>query len=493
MFFEALIFILLIMFVYMTQFRKPSNMPPGSFGLPVVGALFSVRNVMGFKHFLKKNRAEHGDIFTTKLGNSVTVYITSAALVKKAFTMPQLQERPNWRSRAIIKDGSKDYGVAMAGGERWKSNRRFILQHLRNFGMGKSYLENSIIKEIEMLTDYIETNYLDKPSEVDQCINISILNIVWLLAANTRYNADDKIMRNFTKEFQENIAIAQGPIRIVDQLPWLAAILPTGVYDKWTQQPKLLNNAHSFRRMCKDIVEEHKLNLDENDPKDIIDQYLIEGRDKVDKNYHDMSCMLTDLFVAGSDTTSGTLRWFILYMVLYPEIQQKIHDEMDNVVGNQAPTLSDRQMLPYLEATALDVMRLSSLAQLGIPHVATETVELDGYTIPKDTIVFGCLYLIHKDPRYWEKPDTLYPEHFLDAEGKLSQKNQAFLPFSTGKRSCLGESLARMEVYCFTSALLHRFRIERVPGDQLTDEGVGDQMGLNFPKPYKVIFRKRFP
>ena len=72
----------------------------------------------------------------------------------------------------------------MAGGERWKSNRRFILQHLRNFGMGKSYLENSIIKEIEMLTDYIETNYLDKPSEVDQCINISILNIVWLLAAS---------------------------------------------------------------------------------------------------------------------------------------------------------------------------------------------------------------------------------------------------------------------------------------------------------------------
>ena len=75
-------------------------------------------------------------------------------------------------------------GVIMAGGETWKSNRRFLLQHLRNLGMGKSFLENAIMKETHMLADYIEENYLDKPSEVDRCVNLSILNVVWLMVAS---------------------------------------------------------------------------------------------------------------------------------------------------------------------------------------------------------------------------------------------------------------------------------------------------------------------
>jgi len=342
------------------------------------------------------------------------------------------------------------------------------------------------------LADYIEENYLDKPSEVDRCVNLSILNVVWLMVASTRYEADDKVMKKFIAAINETIIINQGPLMLVNNLPWIAKILPSTVYHKWTRESTMEKNKNNFYGLYRELIEEHKLNLDENDPRDIIDQYLVEKRDKSDENYSDLVVTMWDMFVAGSDTTSGTLRWFILYMALYPEVQRKIHAEMDSVVGEQAPTLADRQRLPYLEASALDVMRLSSFVQLGLPHSATETVELGGYTIPKDTIVNGIFFLIHRDPRYWENPNTLYPEHFLDAEGKLSQKNEAFMPFSLGKRACLGESLARMEIYLFTTALLHRFRIEQVPGDDLKDEPMNDQIGLNFPKPYKVIFRKRF-
>jgi len=492
---EASLFILFLMFVlFLKTSRKPPNLPPGSFGLPVFGNIFAATNVQAVRNNIKKMWEEHGDIFVSKMGKFTIVYLANPALVKKAFTMPQFQERPDFRHLKMMRNGSKDYGVLFSGGETWKTNRRFLLQHLRNSGMGKSFLENSMITETGMLADYIEKNYLDKPSDFGRCVNVSILNVIWLMVAGIRYDADDETMQNFVQKWNENVAISQGgPLMTVNYLPWIASILPKSVLDRWTRAPTYCGNMQNFRNFLQGIIDEHKANLDESDPKDIIDQYLLEGRDKTDKDYFNLQILMTDMFLAGSDTTAGTMRWLILHMALYPEVQRKIHAEMDEVVGQQAPTLADKQRLPYFEASIMESMRLASFVPMGLPHRATETVQLEGYTIPKDAIINGCLFLCHHDPRYWEKPDSLHPEHFLDSEGNLSTRNEAFMPFSLGRRQCLGETLARTELYLFASTLLHRFRIEKVPGEDLKAEPLNDQFFLNFPKPYKVIFRKRFP
>ena len=130
------------------------------------------------------------------------------------------------------------------------------------------------------------------------------------------------------------------------------------------------------------------------------------------------------------------------------------------------------------------------------------------YRIPKGTILFANLYQVHHSPEYWQKPDEFYPEHFLDSEGQLKTP-ETFLPFSIGtklriifeqfceiitlilgKRSCIGESLARMELFLFTSALLQKFTFT-LPTDEPTPSLEPDGFIVMTPKPFKIILQLR--
>uniref|UniRef100_A0A3B4H4J6 Uncharacterized protein n=1 Tax=Pundamilia nyererei TaxID=303518 RepID=A0A3B4H4J6_9CICH len=99
-------------------------------------------------------------------------------------------------------------------------------------------------------------------------------------------------------------------------------------------------------------------------------------------------CVL-DLFVAGSETTSTTLRWAFLYMAKYPEIQEKVQAEIDREIGeSRQPSMEDRANLPYTDAVIHEVQRIGNIAPLGVPHVTNRDVELGGYSVPK---VSGCV------------------------------------------------------------------------------------------------------
>ncbi|CAL4110293.1 unnamed protein product, partial [Meganyctiphanes norvegica] len=141
--------------------------------------------------------------------------------------------------------------------------------------------------------------------------------------------------------------------------------------------------------------------------------------------------IIGDLFAAGSETTSSTIRWFVLYMVLYPKVQKRVQEEIDIVVGtDRQPGLEDRESLMYLEAVIHEVHRKISLVPFNLPHLASKEIKLGGYTIPKDSIMLLVLSRIHNDKKYWEKPDMFYPDHFLDENGKVLTKKDGFLPFS---------------------------------------------------------------
>uniref|UniRef100_A0A5G2R751 Cytochrome P450 family 2 subfamily B member 6A n=2 Tax=Sus scrofa TaxID=9823 RepID=A0A5G2R751_PIG len=171
--------------------------------------------------------------------------------------------------------------------------------------------------------------------------------------------------------------------------------------------------------------------------------------------------------------------------------QERIHKEIDRVIGShRPPALDDRAKMPYMDAVIHEMQRFGDLIPMGVPHTVTKDTHFRGYLLPKGTEVYPILTSALHDPRYFENPEAFNPDHFLDATGAL-KKNDAFMPFSIGKRICLGEGLARTELFLFFTTILQNFSVASpvAPEDiDLTPQAVG--VGT-VPPPYQIQFLPR--
>ncbi|KAK3552877.1 hypothetical protein QTP86_024783 [Hemibagrus guttatus] len=255
----------------------------------------------------------------------------------------------------------------------------------------------------------------------------------------------------------------------------------------------LLINRHQILKQIKELVAnlEETLNLEET--RGLVDSFLIHKKkaekagDK-DTLFHEHNLIITvsNLFSAGTDTTSTTLRWCLLLMAKYPQIQDRVQEEIDRVIGHRQAVMEDRKNLPYTEAVIYETQRLANIVPMSLPHTTTCDVKFQGFFIKKGTCVFPLLTSVLRDETQWESPLTFNPAHFLDEQGQFVKKD-AFMPFSAGRRVCLGESLAKMELFLFFTSLLQHFRFTPPPGvseDQL-DLTPTEGLTLN-PSPHKL-------
>ena len=142
--------------------------------------------------------------------------------------------------------------------------------------------------------------------------------------------------------------------------------------------------------------------------------------------------VVEDLFGAGSETTSTTLRWILLLMCWYPDVQDNVRAELLEQIGpNRLPKYSDREHTPYTEAVLLEAQRYANLVPM-IRRENTEKVQLFGYEFEQGTVFVANLFHMHRDPAVWEDPESFRPEHFINEERQLINKDR-MSPFGLGE------------------------------------------------------------
>lgn len=350
----------------------------------------------------------------------------------------------------------KGYGILGSNGERWKQMRRFALTTLRNFGMGKRSIEERIQEEAQFLVEEFSKTE-GKLFDPTFFLSCAVSNIICSVVFDKRFSYKDEHFLSLLKNITGALRFMNsGWGMIFYYFHGLMRHIP-GPHQKGIQ------HLTDLRAFIQERVDESLNTLNADSTRHFIDCFLVKMQQDQQNpasefNNENLVGSTMNLFSAGTETTSTTLRYGFLALLKYPEIQAKIQEEIDRVIGDCRPSAEDRAKMPYTEAVIYEIQRFSDIVPTGVPRSTTEDISFRGYTIPKGTDVFPLLTTVLKDPEQFSQPELFSPDRFLDDKGAI-KKHAALMPFSTGRRVCPGEGLARMELFLFLTTLLQKFTL----------------------------------
>nr|XP_039248531.1 cytochrome P450 2U1-like [Styela clava] len=468
--------------------KRPKNFPPGPHGLPLVG----YTPFMGDNpaELFRKMKSKYGSVMSVQMGRDDWVVLNDYDTIMEALVKQseKFSGRPKLFMLELVTGGR---GLAMVDyGPTWKTLRKFGLMTLRGFGVGKKGMEENVIEETRSLTEDLTTQ---SKRSLSMKFTQAVSNIICRVAFGSRFEYDDKeflqllgILRKYLGD--TTAAKMDG---LMTMAPILRFLPPFSSHFK-----EGLKDVEFFMGIIGRIIEEHKEQFDENDIRDFIDAFLKEmkTRDKNDASFNKLQLIqyIRDLFEAGTGTTSSTLCWAILCLAHYPKCQEKIADEVEKTLGSDGvPTMKHRDEMPYTCAFIQELMRHRTLAPFSVFHKTNEEATLNGYTIPKNTTISPNLWAVHFDSKYFYNPEEFCPERFIDDGGKFIKSNHV-IPFSVGPRHCVGEQLARMEIFIFLVGIIQQLRIVPDPKKPLPAFDVGAFNSVTYePLDFEVIFQKR--
>lgn len=481
--FLLLFFLFLTTLLFWNFVWKRRGLPPGPTPLPLFGNAFSINKSIYEKFQIWAK--EYGPVYTVWLGEDPNVMVTDYEIMKDLF----IKEGDIYAGRSFMVDifnkfsASKgDYGgVIRAEGEPWKVVRRFGLQSMRNLGVGRAGLEKHLLEDMEKFVEQIKEEVLKNGGydvnlqmKIDRLAGSTINRVIF------GYPFEDDQMSGFyeLKNHMEEQAFILSSLtaRMLMTMPWLRYFpIFSNTFNKLDNN---LSSVYEFLKkpINKRIAEREKLTPEERgEPNDLLD-YFLDQMESERNEYFSLKTITPfcfDLFLAGQETTSTTLSYLILYLLLDQRVQLKMHEELDHLEEEKgrngfdnSVSQADRGKLPYLNAVINETQRVCNLLPINLTHRTLADAQILGgkYHLKKGTSITPQICCVLFDEKIFPNPHRFEPERFLDEQGQL-KRFEEFIPFGLGKRICMGESLARTELFLFTANFFRHFQV--LPVDPL--------------------------
>ncbi|EGT30776.1 CBN-CYP-33A1 protein [Caenorhabditis brenneri] len=454
-----LLFTLVVLYVFNELYWKRRGLPAGPLPLPVIGNMIEMFSYPPPGHAAFAAWAQKfGKIYTIWMGTDPAIIITGYKELKETF----INDADSYSDKMIFEKFNVslrggDFGVIDTNGNTWKEHRKFALHTLKDFGMGKEAMEASIQLEVDQIEE--ELRRLEgKEVNIQEQFDMAIGNIINQFLFGIRFK--DPATFNALKVLLDQFFEVQGSFRVY--FAYTVSFLPQWMVEFLT--PDVGRIRDGIFQFFQQQINEHRreINFDNEDSKDYVETYMKEQKkreaegDFTSFSDDQLRNMCFDMWVAGMHTTTNTMGFLAAYAINNPDAQKKMQKELSEVIGDRMVTMKDKLNLPYTNAFINEAQRCANLLPMNLPHATTREVTLAGHRIPKGVTVVHQISTVLSDPDIFPEPEKFTPERFIDEAGNL-RKVEELVPFSIGKRVCLGEGLARMELFLFTANLFNRF------------------------------------
>ncbi|CAH6959437.1 cytochrome P450 2C29 [Phodopus roborovskii] len=474
----------LLLLLVWRQIPGRGKLPPGPTPLPIIGNFLQI-DVKNIQQSFTKFSKVYGPVFTLYFGKEPTVVLHGYEVVKEALI--DHGEEFSGRGRFPALDRTfNGLGIIFSNGNRWKDMRRFALTTLRNLGIGKRSIEDHVQEEAQCLVEELrKTN--GSPCDPTFILACAPCNIISSIVFYNHFNYKDQDFLNLLKILEESTKILSSPwLQVCNNFPALLDYCP-GSHNIFYK------NQTCLKSYFMEKIKEHVETLDVSNPRDLIDYYLIKanqenGNQEPKYTLENLAVIINDLFGAGTETTSTTLRYALLLLLKHPHVAAKVQEEIHHVIGKErSPCMQDRSHMPYTNAMIHEVQRFIDIVPNNLPHAVTCDVKFRNYLIPKGTTVITSLTSVLHDSKEFPNPEVFDPGHFLDENGNF-KKSDYFMPFSLGKRVCVGEGLAQLELFLFLTTILQKFKLKSLVHPKDINTTPMNKGFTSIPPPFQLCF-----
>ncbi|XP_052028299.1 cytochrome P450 2C29-like isoform X5 [Apodemus sylvaticus] len=423
--FLVLTFSSLILFSLWRQSSGRGKLPPGPTPFPIIGNFLQI-DVKNFSQSLTSFSKVYGPVFTLYLGSRPTVILHGYEAIKEAL-IDHGEEFAGRGHIPVAEKMNKGLGIVFSNGNRWKERRRFTLMTLRNLGMGKRNIEDRVQMEAQCLVEELRKTE-GSPCDPTFILSCAPCNVICSIIFQNRFDYKDKDFLILMEKIHENAKILSSP---------------------WVQE---------------------------------------NGDFPLKFTLENLETTINNIFGAGTETISTTMRYALLLLLKHPHVTVKVQEEIDCVVGrHRSPCMQDKSRMPYTDAVIHEVQRFINIVPNNLPHAVTCDIKFRNYLIPKGTTVVTSLTSVLHDSKEFPNPEMFDPGHFLDESGNF-KKSDYFMPFSAGKRACVGEGLARMELFLFLTTILQNFKLKSLVHPKDIDMTPVVNGLVSLPPPYQLCF-----
>ena len=415
-----------------------NDVPPGPKGSLIMGVMRDFnRDTLGFVTRCR----DYGDVVRTRFLYLHAYFLYNPDDIESLLTTNAKSYRKARSLRSPFFYRLVGNGLVTSEGEFWRRQRRlaqpaFHRQRISSYG--------------DVMVQYAERAIANWKAGEKRDLARDMTRLTLEIVVKTLFNSD---VSNDADHIGEILSSLVKPFASQATLKWiLDNRLPTPEHRRY------FNAVSEIDRIVFRIIAERRASG--SDEGDLLSM-LLEAQDDDGTQMSDAQLRdeVMTLFLAGHETTALALSWSWYLLATHPDVEQKFHAELAEVLGGRTPTVSDLPKLKYSEMIAKETMRLYPPAY-AVGREAIEETEIGGYRVPKGTQLFAFQWVTHRDPRYFEEPDEFIPERWENSE---QIPKYAYFPFGAGPRQCIGNYFAMMEVVLLLATIGQRFRFTLDP------------------------------